>query len=398
MNLIAKPDLQALLEGSPQWAVSIYLPTYRVGREVQQNSTRFKNLLQQAENTLDERGLRDRERQEALQPAQALLRDTSFWLQQSDGLALFVAPETFLYYRLPLDFEELAIVGQRFHLKPLLSMFGEGGRFYVLALSQSEVRLLQGTRYSVDVVDLENVPGSLDVALRFDDPESQLQYHTGTTDQRGRRPAAFHGHGVGGKEAQHKSNIKRFFDQVDAGLQDILSPEISLSQGAPLVLAGVDFLQDIYREANSYPHLLDRGISGNPDETSAAELHQRSWELLGPYFQQAQQEAENQYWDLSNTPLTSTALSEIVPAAHEGRVETLFVALGKQRWGHFDRQAYQVQLHRQKQAGDVDLLDEAALLTLLQGGVVYALEPEQVPGGEALAAVFRYSAPTRPSI
>ena len=37
-----------------------------------------------------------------------------------------------------------------------------------------------------------------------------------------------------------------------------------------------------------------------------------------------------------------------------------------------------------------DLLDLAAVQTLLHGGTIYAVEPEQVPGGGPLAALFRY--------
>lgn len=392
MNFFTKPDLQALLE-APKWAASIYLPTHRVGRQTGQNPIRFKNLLQQAGDTLKARGIRDQEMQESLEIAQALLQDSLFWQQQSDGLAVFIAPETLFYYRLPLDFDELIVVGERFHLKPLLPLFSGDGQFYVLALSQNEVRLLQGSRHSIDTVDLESIPASKEVALRFDDPEKQLQYHTGTTSRRGRRPAIFHGHGVGGDQAQQKIDIQRFLYQVDTGLQDILGPEISLSQGAPLVLAGVDYLQDIYRQVNSYPHIIEGGIPGNPEEKSAEELHRQAWSLVEPCFQQAQQKARDEYWERSDTPLTSTAVPEVVLAAHDGRVETLFVALGRQQWGRFDSQSRQLIQHQRKRAGDEDLLDYVAMQTLLQGGVVYAVDPQEVPGGQDLAAVFRYSTP-----
>ena len=77
-------------------------------------------------------------------------------------------------------------------------------------------------------------------ALRFNDPERRLQFHTGavTPGGRGDRPAAFHGHGVGqGVEA--KTDILRDFHKVDEALQEVLRDE-----EAPLVLAGVDYLQD----------------------------------------------------------------------------------------------------------------------------------------------------------
>jgi hypothetical protein len=40
--------------------------------------------------------------------------------------------------------------------------------------------------------------------------------------------------------------------------------------------------------------------------------------------------------------------------------------------------------------GNEDLLDASDVHTLLNGGTVYAVEPEQVPGGSLLAAIFRY--------
>jgi len=41
-------------------------------------------------------------------------------------------------------------------------------------------------------------------------------------------------------------------------------------------------------------------------------------------------------------------------------------------------------------SGDEPLLDLAAVQTYLKGGIVYAVEPEKVPGGTSAAAVLRY--------
>jgi len=48
-------------------------------------------------------------------------------------------------YRLPLEFESLVVVGDRVHLKPLLSLFFGDRYFYLLALSQNQVRFFQAT-------------------------------------------------------------------------------------------------------------------------------------------------------------------------------------------------------------------------------------------------------------
>lgn len=57
-------------------------------------------------------------------------------------------------------------------------------------------------------------------------------------------------------------------------------------------------------------------------------------------------------------------MKEVVKAADYQRVDSLFVAKGHQRWGSFDPHKSTVQLHEQKQAGDEDLLDFAAIHNL----------------------------------
>ena len=157
-----------------------------------------------------------------------------------------------------------------------------------------------------------------------------------------------------------------------------------------MALAGVEYLFPIYTEANTYPHLLNHGVEGNPETLSLEELHERAWAIVQPHFQEAQQGAAAHYQQLANTEQASKDIRAIVPAAHYGRVDTLFVAVGLQSWGAFDPQTNTIDIHREEEPGDEDLLDLAAVQTLLHGGKVYAMEPAEVPDGVPLAAVFRY--------
>jgi hypothetical protein len=68
----------------------------------------------------------------------------------------------------------------------------------------------------------------------------------------------------------------------------------------------------------------------------------------------------------------------------------LFVAVGFQQWGTFDPATNTVWVHEEAEPGDEDLLDFAAIQTLLNRGTVYAVEPEKVPDETLLAAVSRY--------
>jgi hypothetical protein len=298
-------------------------------------------------------------------------------------LALFLSSDVFLSFRLPLRFDELVVVTDRFHIKPLLTLLGSDGRFYVLALSQNDTRLLQCSRhYSKDVTP-DEVPRGIAEALKYDDPQSQLQFHTGAKSPSGERPAMFHGHGVGIDET--KDNIRRYFYQVDKGLRSLLHDE-----NAPLLLVGGDHLLPLYREANSYPHLLDRDVDMNPDVLSDDELRQQAWSVVGPFFLQARQEEAHQYRNLMGTGLTSNALKEILPQASYGRVEALFISAGVQRWGIFDEKTGEATMHERQEPGDQDLLDLAAFYTLIKGGNVYAVPQDQVPDQSPICAIFRY--------
>jgi hypothetical protein len=83
-------------------------------------------------------------------------------------------------------------------------------------------------------------------------------------------------------------------------------------------------------------------------------------------------------------------LKTVLPASYQGRVEVLLVAVGVQRWGTFDPETSVVQFHAEPQPDNEDLLDLATLQTLVNRGTVFALEPGEVPGGDSLAAIFRF--------
>lgn len=391
MDPITQDDLTELIEKQEGPCVSLYLCTIRAGEETQQNPIRFKNLLRLAEQRLVEAGLRAPEARKLVGPAVERLNDETYWREQSDGLALFLAPDLFKIYRLPLDFEERVIVANRFYTKPLLPLFANDGRFYILALSQNRVRLLEGSRYEVQELELKDVPLSLAEAQRWDVGEEHIQFHSasGPTTGGTRRQVIYHVQGGASDEANQKADILRFFQEVDRGLRNYLD-----GQNIPLVLAGVEYLISIYREASAYPHLVAPSITGNPENMKAEELHQRAWEILEPFFKQDQEQAAELYLQQAGMQAgtASDDVATIASAAYYGRVGQLFVQEGVETWGFFDPQTGRVSIHAEDRPTpeDMDLLDLAAAYTLLNRGSVYVVPAEEMPVEAPAAAVLRY--------
>jgi hypothetical protein len=381
MSLLTRDELRMLSGQKGEFCVSIYLPTHRLGAEATQGRIRLKNLLRQAREKLIAGGMRNRESEEFLQPAARLIDNPPFWQYQNEGLALFLTEGSIQTYRLPLPFEELVVTAKRYHLKPLLPLLVNDGQFYILALSQNKIRLFDCTRYSVTEVELEGVPQNLDEALRLDEPRKPLQYRTSGSASGGQR-SSVHGH-----EAEDgKTLLFQFFRQVDQGLKRLFHED-----RPPLVLAGVDYLLPIYREANTCALVIEKGITGNPDELKPEELQANAWELVTPLFGRQREEALDRYRRLAGSGRTATDVQAVVEAAFQGRVELLFVGVGIQCWGRFDAVSGQADLHGDASAPDAeDLLDWAAMLTLQNGGVVFADPPGDVPDGMPLCAVYRY--------
>lgn len=375
MNLLPKEELKLLMGKENGLCMSLFMPVYR-GEEAQQNQIRFKNLLKEAEGRLISSGLSIPEVKGLLDPAYNLIRDELLWCQD-DGLAVFVSGKLFSYYLLPLEFEELLVVTDRFHIKPLMSLIINDGLYYILAVSKNEVKFYQGTRSDIREVVMEGIPNNIYEVLKYDDPEKQLQVHSGNHSG----GPIFHGHGFDST----KDNLLRYFRKIDKGVQEMLH-----SKRAPLILAGVEYFLPIYKKANKYPYLLDEVIKGNPEVMSARELHEKAWAIVQPFFKKKQKEAAEKYMEFLGTGLTSKDIKENVLAAYYGKVDTLFVAVGVQKWGAFNPETNEVNIHSKAEPGDEDLLNLAAVHTFLNGGTVFAVEPKDVPDNAFLAAVFRY--------
>lgn len=382
MNIITREELKTLAERSDEPCVSIYLPLHHAGADIQKDPIRLRNLLREAGERLMSSGMRQRDADALLGPIYDLFENNRlFWRSPSRGLAIFRSREFLRYYRLPLEFGETAIVNTRFYLKPLLQLFSGNGRFYVLALSRSTLRLMEATRFDIREISPGQMPGSLAEALRYDEFEAQLQF-AGANMSGERRSTIFHGHTA---EPDSKENLLRYFQMVDRALRDLLRNE-----QAPLVLAGVRYLHPIYREASTYPHLIENGIAGGTADLRLEELHEQAWRIIEPYFRTTLDEAMEQYNNLAGTGRTSADLSEVVPAACGGRINTLFIDDRTRLFGTYDPAAAMVHVAQEAHPGAEELSDLAAVHTLLNGGMVYPVGSHSVPGGAPMAALFRY--------
>lgn len=390
--MINRNQFNQLADAKNPFAVSIYIPTYRVGRE-QEDMLRFKNAIRQAGEKLQARyGLQEKQAESYLSRARQLLDDQSFWQNQSDGLAVFIDKDRFEHYSCPIDFEPFVYVAPEFYLRPLVPLLVEASTFHILALSRGAVKFYSADQYQITEIDVSGlVPENMAAALLKDDTTNDLTRAGGPEGQRGSNNGVLFGRGA--DLDQENEELKVYFDRVDRGITDYLCDD-----RAPLVLAGVDELIPIYQAANGYEHLFPDGhVSGNVEEDSMAILHEKAWTVLADHFSQ-QYDRDKELFE-SNLAADEASFSEvtIIPAAVNGRVAVLWLDKQGYVYGHYDQSTNGTKILTDEDQNATELYNLAAISAYRSGARVYNVSRTEMPRSVAgLCAIYRYKvdAPT----
>jgi hypothetical protein len=364
--------------------VSIYLPMFKDGKEqnLRLAQATLKQCIRKVSADLERHEMDPQEIKNYLKPVKELLTDIELWRNPSDGLALFLDKNELNYYTLPISFELKTYVSDHFYLKPLLPLYNEDDDYYLLELSQDYIKLYEANKYGYQDIYIEDfAPAQLEEAVGFDFRQNMLQFRGG---QNAQATGAYQGKNPGKDDV--KKELITFFRAIDKGINKVIP-----NKKAPLVIACTDPLFGLYKEANTYPTLLENYIAGDSEFKNKTKLHQESWELIHPYFENIKEAKLLQYKELYHTPKTSYQISEIVPAAMNGKIDTLFVQDGEDESGVFDKQTNRLMFRKETDLNNASLSDLSAVNTFMQGGKVFFLTPEEMPDtGHPMNALLRY--------
>jgi len=387
MDTLTSQHFRRLAEVADASCVSLLMPTHPSGHETIQDPIRFKNLLGKAKDVLIARGQRAADARRRLEPLGQLIDDASFWAYQREGLAAFCLPEETLVYGVPLPIPERIVIGRHAYLVPLVPVFSEDVRFHVLALSPRQVRLLECTRHAAQELDLPGWPENFEQLAAYIEEEPQLQFHTGAPPEVGDRgrAAMFHGHPGGDESSERKQRLLEYCRLVDERVQKTVGGDAT-----PLILACDQRLAAIYRSASVHARIVGEPLAGNPDSRKPAELCSEAWTLLEPLVAEARNAALQRYHQAMANGRGAGRLEAVLPAAHEGRVDTLLVAADGQRWGRYDPAQRRLDVHDRPAPDDEELVNLAVVVAFRQGAAVHTLPEGQMPDKQPAVAVLRY--------
>lgn len=348
-------------------AVSIYLPTDPASNGRAERIA-LKNLVTEAVRQLQEAGAKKSDIDDLKDQFEDLMADDPYWVYQARTLAIFATPEWMVTFRLPNRIKEMVAVSDRFHLKPLLRAITFPQVALILALTQKSARVLEilpeGGPETVELPDLPQGVVEAAPIAHVDDgfPKGKTQ----------------------GSMAE-KSHLRIYCRAVDTAIKPHLA-----GRDVPLILAATEPLQSIYRSVNTYPHLTDDVISGNPKTMSDGELAARAREILDRLYAAELKALRETFDERAKDGRALIDITDIAHAATLGMVETLIFDMDAVIPGLVGDDG-SVELAGVDDAVAYAVVDEVARRVWYHRGRVLAVRREDVPGGGDAAAILRFT-------
>jgi hypothetical protein len=360
-------QIARLLDTRDPYSVSIYLPTDPVS-DGNAERIAFGNLVSQALNQLGALEVPRAQLEELREALEDVQEEEEFWASQARSLATFATPDSLVTFRLPNRLSEMVEVSDRFYVKPLLRVQTFPQVAFVLAIAQGSCRL----------VEVEpDMPAS---TVRVPDLPDDVAAAAGRSSISDKAPIRR----IQGREGQ-KVRMRIYARKVDQALRPLLN-----GVQVPLLLAAAEPMASIYRSVNSYPHLADTVIGGNPETATDAELAARGREVLDELYAAELAGVRERYDALASSGRGTGDVAEIARAATFGLIDVLMLDIDAAMTGTINETTGVVNT---AEAGPstYGIVDEIARRVWKANGRVLAVRAQDIPGGGPAAAILRYA-------
>jgi hypothetical protein len=366
-DIPTRADLEQLLSVRDAASVSIYLPTTPEERG-ERDRLEFKNLAAEALEQLTAASIERDLINNLRDVLDDLADDHAFWGRQAHSLAVFATPSGARTFQVANRLSPMVEVSDRFHVKPLLRSATFPQAAFVLALSQNTARLVE--------VSPDAPPAAVSVPGMPSDAASAVGKASIADRSPDRR--------LQGSEGQ-KVRLRQYARRVEEALRPTLA-----GLDLPLILAGSEPLESIFRSVSTYPHLARAVIAGSPDTKTDGELADASRRILDELYADELRQLRARYEQRVPQGRASDDLAAIARAATFGAVDTAFVDIDETVPGFVDEADGALTLDDSDDAVNYGVVDEIARRVLLTRGRVLAVRREDIPGDGPAAAILRY--------
>ncbi len=363
--------------------VTIFLPVSVPGRAKRALPDRLRAAAAKAEENLAERSTVSTLIRKVVDPITA---NIDIIQEEAHGqtLVLFASEHTCRKYFVAEKLEEKVIAADNIYIRPFLENLEGKREFYILALSQNDIRLLRCDEHSSEEVDLgDYIPRSLLEDMGTAKPDHVLDNRSAPGPSAGSSKGVMFGTST--DKEDRDEYLLHFYKDVSKGIGELLKGR----EKTPLVVCGVEYELALYRKVNTWANTCPDGVKGAPNGLKGGEMHARALECINKMRDTELAEILAHH-DRQAGEAATAGVNEIVRAAYDGRVLHLLTAATAQAMGNFDEASHRARTHQVPRSGDECLINAAAVQTILHSGRVHVMAQARVPGNRPMGAIMRY--------
>lgn len=383
MELLTTSILSELngVEKTP--CLSLYMPTHRSHPDNLQDPIKYKNLLRQLESSIKHEDFGG-DGTALLAPFEALANDQDFWNQTLNGLAVFANKDFFKVVKVPIEVNEMVVVANSFHTKPLKRYLQSADRYQVVGLSLHDFQLYEGNRHGLSKIELpDEFPDTIKEALGEELTEKHLTVasYAGVSGNKGNMV-----HGHGSRKDELDVDAEKFFRAA----ADVIYEKISKPSGLPLILAALAEHHKLFQSVNKNPFLLKEGIAINPNSVDPKRFAMMAWEVMEPAYIQNLRTLDDTFQEARSKDRGSDNITEVAKAAIEGRVDVLLVESDRIIPGKLAVESGIIESGDLEHPEFDDVLDDISESVVARGGKVVVVPKDLMTTRTGLAATFRF--------
>ncbi|GEM_PF-3116812 len=343
---------------------------------VRKNRIDFKNLVSNADETLERLGWKWLERRKFLRQLLRLRKDEEFWDGHGRGLMVLCDDKGFFEaFQMPFPLENNVVVDRRFYLRPVIPHFQENILFAVIVLNRDDTQIVFGDLLHEDYYAARpsGPLTSFDEYLSHFEFEKSLQF----VSKNVRGTSVFFGHGVAGDKAQDNARLSDYFRH----LENWIVTELRKVNPDRIYYAADDRAEGSYLKVVRAHHpemeRLAHINTASSDPSKFAKLaaerivnerEMRRQASIGEYRKRIRQDRKT----------VSAGIREVSLAAHDKRVEKLLLPASTRdkEWGHIREQSHDIEMNvPDGEGGEIgdELINLAVIETFLNGGEIIPL-------------------------
>lgn len=349
-----KLKIKDLVNKEGEVFVSIYLPTHRTSIDNKQDQTRLSNLVNEAKKQIQEK-FENIEIEEYFEGINNLKNSEDFWKNGNEGLVILINENETVYQRLSGNTPEKVVVGDRYHLLPLINYYELPNDYYLLDISKDRFELFQVGSEGIKNIETPSIE------RRFDDLFTDKDVEDGDLKNTGGASSTMHGHQS--KPEIDEKETEKYMRYVATHLVEFFKP-----RSFPIVLFGttenVSEFKNIIGDEVNIVTTIDKPLDSMEREEILESLKAN---LLPEYLKKIDEKIEDLNSFIANDK-GSDNLSRIQKDSETGRIETLFI----------------------EKDNDTEEIDKLVYDVINGGGEIILVDEEHNKLPSGIAASYRY--------